>query len=143
MKKDLYKESNFVLEFFHRNVSGFNQKEMIMTTVQATIQALATIESLSNDIDTLFVLDRQQKSLAAQVKTLKDNIANTYGETSKDANDKQIPHRGEKYGVTVVIANVKGTVDYDALIKHFGITEAQLDSFRKEGSARITVTPTA
>ena len=53
-----------MLEFFHRNVSGFNQKEMIMTTVQATIQALATIESLSNDIDTLFVLDRQQKALA-------------------------------------------------------------------------------
>lgn len=105
-----------------------------MTTVQATIQALATVESLTNDIDTLAVLDRQQKALATQVKTLKDNIANTLGEGK---------HRGEKYGVTVVIANVKGTVDYDALCKHFGITEAQLDTFRKEGSARITVSPTA
>ena len=114
-----------------------------MTTVQATIQALATIESLSNDIDTLAVLDRQVKTLTAQVKTLKDNIANTYGETSKDAAGKQIPHRGEKYGVTVVIANVKGNVDYEAMCKHFGITDEQLDSFRKEGSARITVTPTA
>jgi hypothetical protein len=114
-----------------------------MTEVQATIQALATIESLSNDIDTLFVLDRQQKSLTAQVKTLKDNIANNFGETSKDAAGKQVPHRGEKYGATVVIANVKGSVDYDALIKHFGITEAQLDAFRKESTARITVTPVA
>ena len=105
-----------------------------MTTVQATIQALATVESLTNDIDTLAVLDRQQKALATQVKTLKDGIANTLGEGK---------HRGEKYGVTVVIANVKGTVDYDALCKHFNITEAQLDTFRKEGSARITVSPTA
>lgn len=122
-----------MLEFFHGQRDRFKQ-EIQMTAVQATIQALATIESLSNDIDTLAVLDRQQKALAAQVKTLKDNIANTYGEGK---------HRGEKYGATVVIANVKGTVDYDALCAHFGITEEQLNSFRKEGSARITVTPTA
>ena len=106
----------------------------MITEVQATIQALAAIESLSNDIDTLAVLDRQAKQLAAQVKSLKDSIANQYGEGK---------HRGEKYGATVVIANVKGTVDYDALCKHFGITDEQLDSFRKESSARITVTPTA
>jgi hypothetical protein len=105
-----------------------------MTEVQATIQALSAVESLSNDIDTLAVLDRQVKQLTAQVKTLKDNIANTYGEGK---------HRGEKYGVNVVISNVKGTVDYDALIKHFGITEEQLNSFRKESIARITVTTTA
>jgi len=30
-----------------------------MTEVQATIQALATVESLTNNIDTLAVLDRQ------------------------------------------------------------------------------------
>ena len=105
-----------------------------MTEVQATIQALATVESLTNDIDTLAVLDRQQKALAAQVKSLKDSIANTFGDGK---------HRGEKYGVTVTVANVKGTVDYDALCAHFGITEDQLNSFRKEGSPRITVTPTA
>ncbi|NBS75252.1 MAG: hypothetical protein EBT78_11570 [Betaproteobacteria bacterium] len=105
-----------------------------MTTVQATIQALATVESLSNDIDTLAVLDRQVKTLTLQCKTLKDNLANQYGEGK---------FRGEKYGVTVTIADVKGTVDYDALCKHFNITEEQLNSFRKEGSARITVTPTA
>ena len=105
-----------------------------MTEVQATIQALATIESLSNDIDTLAVLDRQVKQLTAQCKSLKDNIANTYGEGK---------HRGEKYGATVVISNVKGSVDYDALCKHFGITDEQLNQFRKESAARITVTPTA
>ena len=116
---------------------------MTAVTTATVVQAVATVESLLNPIDQLSVLDRQQKALTAQVKELKDNIANTYGETSKDANGKQVPHRGEKYGATVVIANVKGSVDYDALIKHFGITEAQLDAFRKEGSARITVTPTA
>jgi hypothetical protein len=45
--------------------------------------------------------------------------------------------------VTVVIADVIGSVNYEALCKHFKITEEQLNSFRKEGSARITVTPTA
>ena len=105
-----------------------------MTEVQATIQALATVESLTNDIDTLAVLDRQVKDLTAKCKTLKDNIANTYGEGK---------HRGEKYGATVVISNVKGSVDYDALCKHFGITEDQLNQFRKESASRITVTPSA
>ena len=114
-----------------------------MTEVQATIQALATVESLINEIDQLAVLDRQVKDLESKVKVLKNSIANTYGESAKDANGKLIAHRGERYGATVVISNVKGTVDYDALCKHFGITEEQLNQFRKESSARITVTPTA
>jgi hypothetical protein len=105
-----------------------------MTEVQATIQALASVESLTNNIDTLAVLDRQVKDLTAKCKVLKDGIANTYGEGK---------FRGEKYGVQVVISNVKGTVDYDALCKHFGITNADLDKFRKESAARITVTPIA
>ena len=105
-----------------------------MTTVQATIQALAVVESLSNDIDTLAVLDRQQKALAAQVKTLKDNIANQYGEGK---------HRGEKYGVRVTIEQRKGSVDMEALCKAFGITDEQLDSFRGEAVAVIKVSATA
>ena len=105
-----------------------------MTTVQATIQALAVVESLSNDIDTLAVLDRQQKALAAQVKTLKDNIANQYGEGK---------FRGEKYGVRVTIEQRKGSVDMEKLCAAFGITEEQLDSFRGEASAIIKVAPTA
>ena len=39
-----------------------------MTEVQATIQALAIVESLTNDIDTLAVLDRQVKDLNAKCK---------------------------------------------------------------------------
>jgi len=103
-------------------------------TTATQIQAVATVESLLSPIDQLAVLDREQKALAAKVKTLKDEVANTYGEGK---------HRGEKYGVTVVIADVIGSVNYEALCKHFKITEEQLNSFRKEGSARITVTPTA
>lgn len=121
-----------MLEFFYRNFSGFN-KEMIMTTVQATIQALATVESLSNDIDTLAVLDRQVKTLTLQCKTLKDNLANQYGEGK---------FRGEKYGVRITIEQRKGSVDMDKLCAQFGITEAQLDSFRGEASAIIKVAAT-
>jgi len=34
----------------------------MITETQATIQALATIESLANDIDALYVLDQQAKA---------------------------------------------------------------------------------
>jgi hypothetical protein len=113
-------------------------------TVVAQIQALATVESITNDIDTLMVLDRQQKSLTAQVKQLKDSIANTLGETSKDADGKQVPHRGEKYGVKVTIENRVGTVDMEAVIKALGLTEKEFDKqFRGESSAVIKVTTTA
>ena len=105
-----------------------------MTEVQATIQALATVESLSNKIDTLAVLDRQIKNLTAETKLLKDSIANTYGEGK---------HRGEKYGVRITIEQRKGSVDMEALCKHYGITDAQLDSFRGEASAIIKVAATA
>lgn len=104
-----------------------------MTEVQATIQALATVESITNDIDTLAVLDKQVKQLTAQCKTLKDGIANQYGEGK---------HRGEKYGVRITIEQRKGSVDMEALCKHFGITEEQLDSFRGEATAVIKVSPT-
>ena len=101
-----------------------------MTEVQATIQALATVESLSNKIDTLAVLDRQVKTLTAQCKTLKDDLANQYGEGK---------HRGEKYGVRITIEQRQGTVDMAKLCAHFGITAEQLDSFRGEASAIIKV----
>ena len=105
-----------------------------MTEVQATIQALATVESLSNKIDTLAVLDRQIKNLTAETKLLKDSIANTYGEGK---------HRGEKYGVRVTIEQRQGTVDMAKLCAHFGITAEQIDSFRGEASAIIKVAATA
>lgn len=105
-----------------------------MTEVQATIQALATVESLSNEIDTLAVLDKQVKDLTAKCKTLKDSIANTYGEGK---------HRGEKYGVRVTIENRKGSIDLEALCKHFGITAEQAEQFRGETVAVIKVAATA
>ena len=105
-----------------------------MTAVAATIQALSTIESLSNDIDTLAVLDRQIKALTVTTKGLKEIIANAYGEGK---------FRGEKYGVRVTIEDRKGSVDMDKLCAAFGITEEQLNSFRGESSAVIKVTPIA
>ena len=104
-----------------------------MIEVQATIQALATVESITNDIDTLAVLDRQVKDLTAQCKVLKDNISNTFGEGK---------HRGEKYGVRVTIENRKGSIDLEALCAHFGITAEQAEQFRGASSAVIKVTPT-
>ena len=104
-----------------------------MTEVQATIQALAAVESITNDIDTLAVLDKQVKQLTAQCKVLKDSIANQYGEGK---------HRGEKYGVRVTIEQRKGSVDMEALCKAFGITDADLEKFRGEATAVIKVSPT-
>lgn len=103
-------------------------------TTATQIQAVATVESLLNPIDQLAVLDRQQKALATQVKTLKDEIANTLGEGK---------HRGEKYGVRVTIENRKGSIDLEALLAHFGITAEQAEQFRGESSAVIKVSATA
>jgi len=122
-----------------------------MTEVQATIQALATIESITNDIDTLAVLDRQVKSLTAQTKVLKDNIANTFGVCEKDAKGKLIPHRGEKYGVKVTIENRIGSLDAEAIIAALRSTEQFKDlseedfntQFRGESSAVIKVSACA
>jgi len=120
-------------------------------TTATQIQAVAAVESLLNPIDQLFVLDRQQKTLAAQVKTLKDTIANTYDVSAKDAAGKIIPHRGEKYGVKVTIENRIGSLDSEAILnalrstKEFaGLTEEQFNTqFRGESSAVIKVSTTA
>jgi hypothetical protein len=120
-------------------------------TTATEIQAVATVESLLNPIDQLFVLDRQQKTLAAQVKSLKDTIANTYDVSAKDAAGKIIPHRGEKYGVKVTIENRIGSLDAEAILnalrstKEFaGLTEEQFNTqFRGESSAVIKVSATA
>lgn len=101
-----------------------------MNEVTATIQALAAVESLANDIDTLAVLDRQLKDLESKVKALKDKVANTYGEGT---------HRGEMYGVRVGLEQRKGTVDYKKVCKAFGISDEQLESFRGESIAVIKV----
>jgi len=103
-----------------------------MTEVQATIQTLATIESLGSDIDALYVLDQQAKALAEQVKAMKDAIANKYGEGE---------HKGELHSVSVKLVAVAGTVDYAKLCVAYGIQKDVLDTFRKDGRADIRVTP--
>ena len=102
--------------------------------MQAEIQAVATVESITNKIDTLAVLDRQVKDLTAQCKTLKNDIANEYGEGK---------HRGEKYGVRVTIEQRKGSIDMEALCQHFNITDEQLEQFRGDAIAVIKVATTA
>jgi hypothetical protein len=113
-------------------------------TVATLVQAAAALTSFANPIDTLFVLDRQQKDLAAQCKVLKDSIANEYGPSEKDAKGKIIPFHGEKYGVKVTIENRIGSVDVEAVIKALGITEDEFNAkFRGESSAIIKVSPCA
>jgi hypothetical protein len=104
----------------------------MITETQATIQATATVESLTNDIDALYVLDQQAKALADKVKALKADIANKYDIGT---------HKGELHSVNIALFDVKGTVDYQALCVAYGITEKVLDTFRKEGRADIRVTP--
>jgi len=101
-------------------------------TTATLIQATATIESLANDIDALYVLDQQAKALADKVKELKASIANKYDVGT---------HKGELHSVNVALFEVKGTVDYSALCVAYGITDTVLDTFRKEGRADIRVTP--
>ena len=100
-------------------------------TVVAQIQTEATIVSLANDIDALYVLDQQAKALAKQIEAMKDAIANKYGEGE---------HTGELHSVTVQMVAVKGTVDYKKLCVSYGIQDDVLDTFRKEGRADIRVT---
>ena len=124
---------------------------MTAVTTATEVQAVATVESLLNPIDQLFVLDRQQKALASQVKTLKDGIANSYELSEKDANGKIIPHRGEKYGVKLTIENRIGSLDTEAILNALRSTEQFKDlteenfnkKFRGESSAIIKVSPTA
>lgn len=104
----------------------------MITATQANIQALATVEALSNDIDALYVLDQQAKALADQVKQMKTDLANKYGEGK---------HQGELHSVEIKLVAVSGTVDYAALCVAYGITDAVLDTFRKEGRADIRVSP--
>jgi hypothetical protein len=102
------------------------------TATQALIQTLATVETLTSDIDALYVLDQQAKALAEQVKAMKADIANKYGEGK---------HAGELHSVEVKLVAVTGTVDYTALCVAYNITEDKLAEFRKEGRADIRVSP--
>jgi len=102
------------------------------TATQALIQTLATVETLTSDIDALYVLDQQAKALADQVKAMKADIANKYGEGK---------HAGELHSVEIKLVAVTGTVDYTALCVAYGITEEKLAEYRKESRADIRVSP--
>jgi len=67
----------------------------MITATQAEVQAVAAIESAVNAIDALAVLTRQAKALEEQIKALKAEIADTYGEGK---------HTGEKYSCTVTLS---------------------------------------
>jgi hypothetical protein len=103
-----------------------------MNEVQAQIQALAAVESLTSDIDALYVLDAQAKLLTDKVKHLKEYIANAHGEGT---------HKGELHSVTVALVSVKGSVDWEALCAKHGISADEQDSFRKPARADIRVSP--
>jgi len=101
-------------------------------TTATLIQTEALISTITSDIDALYVLDQQAKGLADQVKSLKESIANKYGEGE---------HKGELHSVTVKLVEVSGTVDYKKLCVAYGIQDDVLDTYRKAGRADIRVTP--
>jgi len=103
-----------------------------MTAITTQIQTEALIATVTSDIDALFVLDQQAKAIEAQIKALKADIANKYGEGE---------HKGELHSVNVQLVAVSGTVDYKKLCVSYGITDDVLATFRKAGRADIRVTP--
>ena len=122
---------NFQLRFQPLQRRRVTEKEVQMNAITTTeVQAL--VESLTSDIDALYVLDQQAKALADQVKSMKEAIANKYGEGK---------HAGEMHSVEVKLVQVKGTVDYGKLCVFYGIQDDVLDTFRKENRADIRVTP--
>jgi hypothetical protein len=100
-----------------------------MTTTTIT-QAL--VDTLTSDIDNLYVLDQQIKALEIKIKKAKADIANKYGEGK---------HEGQLHSVTVSLVAVSGTVDYKKLCTVHGISEDVQNTFRKEGRADIRVAP--
>jgi hypothetical protein len=101
-----------------------------MTTTTTQTQAL--VDSLTSDIDNLYVLDQQAKALEIKIKKAKADIANKYGEGE---------HKGELHSVNVQLIAVSGGVDYKKLCVTYGIQDDVLNTFRKEGRADIRVTP--
>ena len=118
----------------------------MITETQATIQALATVESLVNPIDRFAVLDRQIKELEAQREELKNSLINELGEGK---------FRGEQYGVDLKLTQRIGNVNYAKLFASFGIEEQAFKErqeeknndgthvYRGSATAYFTAKPTA
>ena len=100
--------------------------------MNTTTETQALVDSLTSDIDSLYVLDQQAKALDIKIKAIKADIANKYGEGK---------HEGQLHSVTVSLVAVSGTVDYKKLCVSYGITDTVLATFRKEGRADIRVSP--
>jgi len=100
----------------------------MITEVQAQIQAQATVESLVNPIDALAVLTRQAKALEEQIKALKADIANTYGEGK---------HQGEKYSCTVSLSQ-RAVVAWKAVAEEANVP-AELVAKHTSTTSIITV----
>jgi hypothetical protein len=109
-----------------------DKRSFTMNAPLNTVAVNSVLASMTSDIDALYVLDQQSKALAEQVKAMKADIANKYGEGK---------HEGENHSVDIKLVAVSGNVDYTALCLKYGITDAELDTFRKEGRADIRVTP--
>jgi hypothetical protein len=88
--------------------------------------------TLTNDIDALYVLDQEVKTLEKKVKKMKEDLANKHGEGV---------HEGEQHSVSITLVAVQGSVDYAKLCEKYGISDAVLDTFRKDGRVDIRVSP--
>jgi len=100
--------------------------------MNAPLNLESLLSSITTDIDTLYLLDQQAKALSKKVKEMKDAIANKYGEGE---------FTGEHHSVEIKLVAVSGTVDYQALCVKHGISDKELDTFRKEGRVDIRVSP--
>jgi hypothetical protein len=98
------------------------------TAIQVEIQAQAAVESLVNPIDQLAVLTRQSKALEEQIKALKGEIANTYGEGK---------HTGEKYACTVTLSQ-RAVVAWKAVAEEAQVP-AELIAKHTSSTSIITV----
>ena len=98
----------------------------MITETQATIQAIATVESITNPIDRFAVLDRQIKELEAQREELKNSLINQMGEGK---------FRGEQYGIELKLTQRVGNVNYTKLFASFGIEEKAYKERQEEKNA--------
>jgi hypothetical protein len=103
----------------------------MITETQATVQTIALIESLTNPIDQLAILDREVKELTEKMKALKDQVINQYGEGK---------HRGEQFGVNISLYE-STTTDWKALVADQHIPAEIVAKFGKKNAVvRCSVT---
>jgi hypothetical protein len=100
---------------------------MNMTT---SLEMLAL--TTANDIDKLVMLDKMVKAYEAELKALKENVANKYGEGE---------HRGDVYSVAVRL-DPTTTTKWAAVAKEANVPATLIAKYTTKG-ARIVVTAKA